>query len=79
MTRETALTAEYEQYEVYAVKFLMSKEQSILISDFNMDAPHLLGGLGERKELSTLLMEVRITEMCNAHDGVRGLLKRLLK
>ena len=45
-TGETVFTLESQRDEVYAAKVRKMKEQSIVVSDFKMDIPPILGGLG---------------------------------
>ena len=65
--------------EVHAAKVSKTKEQSIVISSFRTDIPPILGGLGEGKEISTPLTEIRTPELWNVNNGVRGVYNRASK
>ena len=56
-----------------------TKEQSIVISAFKTDLPHILGGLGNGKESKTPLTDIRTPELWNFRGGVRGVYPRASK
>ena len=72
-------TAESHNDEVHAKNVCTTKEQSIVISAFNTDAPLILGGLVEVKESYNLITETCMPTIWSDHDGVRGVLPRLSK
>ena len=76
---ETVSTAESHNDEVHAKNVCTTKEQSIVISAFNTDAPLILGGLVEVKESYNLITETCMPTIWSDHDGVRGVLPRLSK
>ena len=65
-------TAESQRDEVHASKVWKMREQSIVVLAFKTDMPPILGRLGEGKELTTPLTDIRTLELWNAHYGVRG-------
>ena len=69
---ETVSTAESQQYEAHAAKVRKTKEKLIVISDFKIDVPPILGGLGEGKESTTPLTSTLTPGLWNSHYGVRG-------
>ena len=76
---ETVSTTESQRDEVHAANVRNTKNQYIVISDFNTDIPPILRGLGEGKESFTHLAVIRIPELWNAHNGVTGVYPRASK
>ena len=68
---ETIWTAESQQDEVHASKVRKTKEQCIVVLAFKTDVHPILGALGEGKESTKPLTDIRTPELWNAHDEVR--------
>ena len=79
VTGKIVSTYESQRDEVHATNVRNTKDQNIIISDFNMDVPPLLGFLGKVKETLTPQMAISMPELQNAHENVRGLFPRAYK
>ena len=65
--------------EVHTTKVRKKIYKYIVISDFKTDITPILGGIEEGKESFTPLTEIRTPELCNSHDGIRGVYPTDLK